>query len=203
MIFNVAAPQSVEALIFRQYGKSVDKLCKDFNIKRSDLVCRIVDGQAILWKDPFFTYIEFLIKYLRLIKPKKILEWGPGQSTKVMLQECPDAQIICCENEKGWFEKYQTEVGDKVRLIYIDAPNKNRKDIRWNAYTNPAVRGKFDLIFVDGRERVRCLHTAFKRLKPNGVVLLHDANRKRYEEGICLFNQIEKANDTIYLEIGS
>jgi len=202
MIFNIAATKGLEELIVRQYGKSVNQICKDLNIKKSDLVCRIVDGRVILWKDLFFNYIELLIKYLRLVKPKRILEWGPGQSTKIMLQECPNAQIICCENKKGWFEKYQRELGDKVRFIYVDAPDNNRQDNRWTAYTDPAVKGKFDLIFVDGRERVRCLQTAFKRLKPNGIVLLHDANRTYYEEGIRLFDQVEKANDTVCLKIG-
>jgi predicted O-methyltransferase YrrM len=42
------------------------------------------------------------------------------------------------------------------------------------------VAGDFDLIVVDGRERVRCVRAALPRLAPGGVLLLDDSQRRRY-----------------------
>lgn len=56
-----------------------------------------------------------------------------------------------------------------------------------DAYVNfPAsLARKFDLIFVDGRKRRRCLLQAARLMKPNGVTLLHDAYRRHYQ---CAFD---------------
>ena len=192
----------IEELIVAQYKIPIDELCRRLKTKKSELKFLILGGHPIIWQDGFFSFIELLVKYLELLKPKRILEWGPGQSTKIMLHMCPDAQITCCEDSQKWFECYHGQFGHRVRFIYVDAPDRDRTDARWDAYTNPAVKGKFDLIFIDGRERAKCLHTAFKRLRPNGIVLLHDADRKHYQEGIRLFNPFEKFGNTACLKIG-
>lgn len=50
----------------------------------------------------------------------------------------------------------------------------------------PGTLGRqFDLIFVDGRKRRRCLIEAAKLVKPDGLVLLHDAYRPHYQ---CAFD---------------
>lgn len=45
-----------------------------------------------------------LRRVCRDIKPKRILEWGPGRSTVVMHEECPDAQIITTEHNEAYFK---------------------------------------------------------------------------------------------------
>lgn len=192
---------TLEDMITQQYKMPINELCRRLRVKKSELKCTVIDGRPILWQDGFFSFIELLKKYLSLIKPKRILEWGPGQSTKIMLYDCPGVEITCCEDKKKWFEKYYPEFGNKVDFIYVDAPERDRKDSSWDAYTNPAVKGKFDLIFVDGRERVKCLKTAFKRVNFDGVVLVHDSNRARYQPGIRLFNLIEESGYTSCLKI--
>lgn len=152
------------------------------------------------WDKNYFTYVELLEKYLRLIKPKRILEWGPGHSTRIMIIKCPRAEIISYENDKHWFKKYNDEFGNKVKLILIEAPLENRKSLIWKQYTNPALEGKFDLVFIDGHERVRCMKTTTKLLSKNGVVILHDCRKRGYQEGIELFDTIEKANNTLCLK---
>ncbi len=46
---------------------------------------------------------------------------------------------------------------------------------------------KFDFILVDGRKRRSCLETARKLLKEEGIVILHDAQRKRYHRAFRLY----------------
>jgi SAM-dependent methyltransferase len=44
----------------------------------------------------------------------------------------------------------------------------------------PRKFAPYDFILVDGRARVPCLEEAFDLMRPNGIVLLHDSNRRHY-----------------------
>ena len=39
---------------------------------------------------------------------------------------------------------------------------------------------RYDVVVIDGRDRVNCLKHALERLTPSGVVLLDDSHRPRY-----------------------
>ena len=43
--------------------------------------------------------------------------------------------------------------------------------------------GKFDIVFVDGRDRARCLQNCLSALKEDGVVILDNAERQYYKAG--------------------
>jgi spermidine synthase len=43
---------------------------------------------------------------------------------------------------------------------------------------------KFDIIIVDGRDRVNCCKQAVDALTPKGVVVLDDSEREFYREGV-------------------
>lgn len=155
----------------------------------------------VLLEQKFTSYTDLLEKYLKIVKPKRILEWGPGYSTRIMMRKCPKAEIISYENERRWFQKYRNEFSNKIKHILIEAPEDDRQHTTWKQYTNPSVKEKFDLIFVDGRERVRCMKTANKLLNENGVLILHDSDREYYKEGIELFDIVEKGSNTLCLKI--
>ncbi|MEM7435802.1 MAG: hypothetical protein AAF436_11665 [Myxococcota bacterium] len=68
----------------------------------------------------------------------------------------------------------------------LDEGVEDRK-VDMDAYVaHPSRLGRrFDLILVDGRKRRRCLIEASALLKPNGVAVLHDAQRTYYH---CAFD---------------
>ena len=78
------------------------------------------------------------------------------------------------EHDKDWYEKVKSWDVPGVELIHADVDSKE--------YLEPT--GKFDIIYVDGRNRVECLKHAKKILKPGGYVLLHDAERVNYKPGL-------------------
>ena len=43
---------------------------------------------------------------------------------------------------------------------------------------------EFDVVVIDGRERVQCARNALSALKPNGVIIWDNTDRDRYEPGI-------------------
>lgn len=108
-----------------------------------------------------------------------VLEWGSGRSTRHFTNLLDAAKIeytwTSVEDNRAWYEQVKEWCKDKeeVKLIFAGRDS--------DEYLKP--KGKYDLIYVDGRNRVKCLQHAKKILKPGGVVLLHDAERERYKEG--------------------
>jgi predicted O-methyltransferase YrrM len=141
------------------------------------------------------SFIPILAKWLYVIYPSRVLEWGPGKSTKMIAQLRPNAEITTIEHNPMWYAIAKQTLSDcknvDVRLI-----ESRRK------YTKPPVEGKFDLIFIDGHSRVACMKFAEKHLSPYGIVILHDSERERYEEGIKLFKILDEGDGTTCLGLG-
>lgn len=120
----------------------------------------------------FFNYTETLKAVCKDVNPSRVCEWGPGESTRIIHDVCPDASILTIEHDRPWFEKAAGLYGSFSEVRYANFEN----------YFD--INGKFDLFFVDGRMRVRCLMAAFSHLNINGAIILHDAERGIYQPGI-------------------
>ena len=128
------------------------------------------------------TFVSFagpLEQVCRLFAPQTALEFGPGYSTRILLAHSP-AQIVSLESNPEWFHEYQNAFPpERVQVVY--QPVENSLDA-----LRPPNDG-YDLIFVDGGDRLVALQFAYDSLAPKGVVYLHDAHREDYEPGIELF----------------
>jgi len=134
-----------------------------------------------------------MLKQVLGSNPKRILEWGPGHSTVLMNELCPDSEVISIEHLKWYYDKWKDKVKSKIILI------EDKEGTDMPRYTNPPVDGKFDLIFIDGRQRVKCLKKSLELLSDNGVVMLHDSERVEYREGIDLYDIIGEGIGTLCL----
>lgn len=137
----------------------------------------------------YYTFEPMLRKYLRLHNPRNILEWGPGFSTKVMLEELPEAQIYTIEHDAKWISAWSTEMSNpNVHLNLLALDN--------NYYEAPLTWGmSFDLVFVDGADpRILSLNTALQVINDNGLIILHDW--ETYQNEIQSLKIIEKDDYT-------
>jgi len=126
------------------------------------------------------------------------LEWGSGNSTIYFSKFLKDKGIIfkwtAIEHYVPWHKKVtdmikENGLSDNVKC-YLKSPTfQENKDIQetldLNEYINfPSTLGvKFDFILVDGRKRKECMEKASSILSPDGVVILHDAERQWYHDG--------------------
>jgi len=141
------------------------------------------------------SYKELLIKYLIYKDPKHILEWGPGESTRIMFECCPEAQIHSFESGYRWFEEASRKwkVVENVYIYYF-------KDLE-QYITSPTQLGlMFDFVFVDGRQRVRCMNVAYDIMNVNAIIMLHDSERQAYNQGRSKYNLLEEEKGTAVLE---
>lgn len=119
-----------------------------------------------------------------------ILEWGSGGSTIYFSNFLQGKGIsfnwLSLEYNKNWYhqvlDRAKKEPNIEILLFDVGNNNLNQKHTNMDEYVNypTNLNKKFDFILVDGRKRRRCLLDAQKLLNPNGVVFLHDAQRKYY-----------------------
>lgn len=126
-----------------------------------------------------------------------VLEWGSGGSTVYFPQFLRNKGVsytwTSIEYNRDWYERISGIVKDDkdIKLTLFDVGNMELKQryIPMDEYVAyPRMLGvKYDVIFVDGRKRRRCLLEASKLLKPKGTVLLHDARRTYYHHAFSAY----------------
>lgn len=118
----------------------------------------------------------------KLIRPSfSVFEWGSGGSTIWLAERA--SQVTSVEHTKGWYEKLSK------RLEEEGLANVTLHFLPMGKYVE-AILGypddAFDLIMIDGRQRVRCIESARTHLKLGGILVLDNAERPRYQAGIAL-----------------
>lgn len=111
----------------------------------------------------------------RLTKDLKLFEYGSGFSTLFFADLVSNVTSI--EYDKGWYENLIQKAPSNVVLHYIshDSDGKYCRSIHQED-------DLYDLVIIDGRDRVNCMIQATGRLTDRGVVVLDDSDRDRYHQ---------------------
>lgn len=131
------------------------------------------------WLKPdVIKYIESLIDI-----DSEVLEAGAGGSTFWFATRV--RRVLSYENDRNWYEVMNAQI--------IKDGLKNIELIFDKKYPKEGIRRpgeSFDLIFIDGRGRVRSTTTAYLFLKSGGHLVFDDSNRKRYGTAIDFLDEI-------------
>ena len=148
----------------------------------------------------------------------QVFEWGSGRSTifyaKLLHSAGREFDWYAVDNSPEWFERSRSEVV-RARLsgqvhvycsefpAFWQIPGYNYSNVilpnPWSDSASVAdyvnlpkkLEIAFDLIVVDGRFRRRCLQIAKEVLAPNGVVILHDADRTHYHPPLSDYPHVQ------------
>lgn len=134
---------------------------------------------------PFIALNAFRFLRNRLNPDARIFEWSSGMSTLWFEDHCSEVHSV--EDDLTWFN-----------LISARARSAHLYYLRDRNYVNkirdfPA--GYFDLISIDGSERLACFSLADDYLKPGGMLLIDNTDKDRtnlgdlYEIDSCLTKQ--------------
>lgn len=131
--------------------------------------------------------IDFVKK--RLNKSFRVFEWGSGNSTLFWSQNVKE--VVSIEHNKRWYEKMSNIGLDNVKIRYCE--------LEYGGEYSKAIfrEGKvFDVVLIDGRDRVNCAKNAVSCLKEDGVIIWDNSERESYREGYTYlisngFKQIE------------
>jgi predicted O-methyltransferase YrrM len=144
-------------------------------------------------------------------KKVSVFEWGSGFSTLYYAHYLKDNGIDfewhAIDNNRDWHEKVvmlvkQANFQSNIKL-YLEEFKPFWEKSGWGPVAPPCGKfapssenekkyvdyprllgKKFDVIVVDARFRKRCIQVALKALQPDGIVILHDAQKKQYHEGL-------------------
>lgn len=127
---------------------------------------------------PWITYpaIEFIKN--RVTPAMSVFEYGAGGSTLWWAKHA--GEVIAVEHDRGWFEKIRGKVGTRATVFQID--------LEYGGTYSKAIKQyerRFDIVVVDGRDRVNCLKNCLPALRPSGIVILDNSERPEYADGIA------------------
>jgi hypothetical protein len=129
------------------------------------------DGHAIPW----FAYpaIEFLSK--RVPTDVAVFEYGAGLSTLWWNERV--RSVITCEHDQDWIAQIAAAL-PAAKLLHrpLDGDGAYQREI-----TN--YRAQFDIVVVDGRQRVACILNSLAALTDRGVIILDNSDRHAYQPG--------------------
>jgi hypothetical protein len=131
------------------------------------------NGNPIPWVT--YSFIDFI--KTRINKQLAIFEYGSGNSTMFYAKYA--GIVVSVEHDKGWYDTMSKDRPANSEIIFCEL----EKD---GDYCRVPIKlqEKFDIIIVDGRDRVNCCKQAVEALTPNGVIVLDDSERDFYKPGV-------------------
>jgi hypothetical protein len=122
-----------------------------------------------------YSFIDFISP--RLNKAHRVFEFGSGNSTFFYAQYA--GRVVSVEHDQAWLNKILAHKPDNAEMIFCEL-TKNGTYCRM-----PLSLGQtFDIIIVDGRDRVNCCLQCLSALSEQGVVVLDDSERDFYKPAI-------------------
>jgi hypothetical protein len=130
-------------------------------------------GNPIPWMN--FAVVNLLGN--RLSHDLDLFEFGSGYSTLFFASRV--RSVTSVEYDRKWFDLIKLQTPENVMLIFIE------KDVDGNYCRVINSSGKqYDVVVVDGRDRVNCMKQGVAALSQRGVIILDDSQRSDYQEGI-------------------
>ncbi len=130
-------------------------------------------GNPIPWVT--YSFIDFIKD--RLNKQHTVFEFGSGNSTFFYAKYA--GIVVSVEHDREWFDKIVSTKPENAEMIFCEL-------VRNGDYSKMPLKLEetFDIIIVDGRDRVNCCKQALGAISGNGVIVLDDSEREHYREGV-------------------
>lgn len=122
-----------------------------------------------------YPYLDFIIEHLN--QDMTIFEYGAGNSTLFLNTKVKEVHSI--EHDLKWYNHLKPQLPQNSFLYYIEL----KYDGDYARFPQ-SINKKFDLVIVDGRDRVNCMKQAINAINDSGVIVLDDSERERYNEGV-------------------
>jgi hypothetical protein len=141
--------------------------------------CR-ADGTIVPWMN--YAIVFFLEE--RLKKDLKLFEFGSGYSTLFYANLVHSVTSV--ESDERWFTTIKDNIPSNAQLIFQEEDENGD-------YCRAAIQAGqlYDVIVVDGLDRVNCVRQSMEALTELGVILLDDSEREEYGEAFELTAQYD------------
>lgn len=131
-------------------------------------------GTPVPWMN--YSVVAFLRERLR--PDQHLFEFGSGYSTVFYATRV--ASVTSVEYDETWSRRIREMLPPNVTAVHC------REDIDGEYCRAIGRAGRaFDVVVVDGRDRVNCMKQSHDAVTARGVIVLDDSQRARYAEGIA------------------
>lgn len=130
------------------------------------------DGSPLPWVT--YSFIEFIRNKITNLE---IFEYGSGNSSFFYTRYCK--HLTSVEHEKEWYDKLLSTIPKNMTLIFAELSDGEKY-----ATSSVDTGKKYQMVIVDGRQRVNCIMKSINALTEDGVIILDDSERKEYIVGI-------------------
>ena len=143
---------------------------------------------------PWLPYLA--TEYIRQLQPRRVFEWGSGESTDFFINLPSVTRIVSIEHDLGWFVDKSISPLIRCHLIPPDpgllgddpgnpdhykSGSTNLGDVNFKRYVSAIDDyGPFDLILIDGMARASCIKHAFSHVAPGGCMVIDNAGDRPY-----------------------
>lgn len=132
-------------------------------------------GKPVPWIT--FPALDFISS--RLSSDMAVFEYGSGHST--LWWSSRVSRVVSCEHDKEWYAEFKARVPGNVDYMLRRVKNSTLYSGEIARYRN-----EFDILVIDGRDRVSCIRNGLAALKSAGIVIWDNSDRQEYEEGYQL-----------------
>ena len=136
------------------------------------------NGNPIPWLS--LPIVDFLGE--RLKSDMDVFEYGAGNSTLYFAPKVNSVDSV--EHEAAWVNILKPSLPSNATIFHESLDNGKAY-----AEKSTTTGKKYDIILIDGRDRVACCKACLQARKSNGIILYDDSQRDRYQEGVRLLMQ--------------
>ena len=126
---------------------------------------------------PFMSYAAVDLLAERVPYGVSVFEFGSGYST--LWWAARAKRVVACEHDEKWRALVMQMAPARVDILCrtVDSSGSYSRTIA-------EARGPFDVVVIDGRQRVQCSRACLPFLTEDGVIVWDDTDRDRYKPGI-------------------
>lgn len=134
------------------------------------------DKEYIPWMN--YPTVDFLKE--RLTNDMNVFEYGSGASTFFLAKRTKE--VVSIEYDRKWYDTISKNLVSKAENVQL---HYTKLDEEYpNAIKKYSQNKKYDVIIIDGRERVKCAIASIDYLSEKGILIFDDSSRTYYKEGI-------------------
>jgi precorrin-6B methylase 2 len=134
--------------------------------------CVDADGKPLPWMA--YPAIEFLKGRIR--RDMSVFEFGCGEGTLWWADRV--REVVSVEHDKDWYERIAAKAPPNAELFHVVLEYEGAYSRKIADYTD-----RFDVVVIDGRDRVNCAKNCVGALRSDGVVIWDNSDREEYEAG--------------------
>jgi hypothetical protein len=131
---------------------------------------------------PWMNYACLYFLEPRIHRDMTVFEYGCGNSTIWWSQHV--SEVISCEHDLAWYQKILAIKPENAEIFQIDLQDGKSYSHKIAEYQN-----RFDIVVIDGRNRVNCAKNALAALKAGGVIIWDNTDRQEYQPGIDFLHE--------------